>query len=182
MTSSTPLNPRSARERRKDLPEGFGFGRTDGQPQHLTASLRVGAGGDYHGDIDDAATLADPHIGGVNPHIPPLTFDRPGEEGVDAFVNIANEAGHLAPGDAFHAHGLHSASPSQGRAILPADWPQSRTKQEYSNGDRQARTGATILAVHLRLASEHRSAGCANCMLAVRAMDRPSRRHGAPLT
>jgi hypothetical protein len=36
---------------------------------------------------------------------------------------------------------------SQGRAVLPADRPQSRTKQEYGNGDRQARSGATILAV-----------------------------------
>ena len=33
------------------------------------------------------------------------------------------------------------------RAVLPVDWPQSRTKQEYGNGDRQARRGATFVAV-----------------------------------
>jgi putative DNA-invertase from lambdoid prophage Rac len=43
--------------------------------------------------------------------------------------------------------GEESARSSQGRAVLPADRPQSGAEQEYGHGDRQARRGATILAM-----------------------------------
>src|SRR5262245_54276692 len=104
MTSSTPLNPRSASERRNAFQKGSASEGPTASP-NLTASLRVGAGGNYYSDIDDPAALPNPHIRGVDPHIAPLPFDRTVEERIDAFVDLADEAGYLALGDASHAHG-----------------------------------------------------------------------------
>ena len=63
-------------------PEGLGLGGADVHAQHFAPAVAVDADGDDDGDRDDAAVLADLHIGGVDPEIGPVALDRPVEEGL----------------------------------------------------------------------------------------------------
>jgi Resolvase, N terminal domain len=68
-------------------------------------------------------------------------------------------------------------SPFARRAVLPTDGPQSRAQQEYGHGDRQARSGATFLAV-VQHANRDRGAraAAAPCSIGCRKR-RTSQRH-----
>jgi hypothetical protein len=81
---------------RQSFPERLGFRWPDGESQHLAAAFGVGAGSDYHGDIDDAAALAHLHVGGIDPHIAPLAFDRPVEESLHTLVDLLDQPRYLA--------------------------------------------------------------------------------------
>jgi hypothetical protein len=56
--------------------------------QDLAPAVGVGPHGHDHGDRDDAAGLADLHVGGVDPEVRPVTLDRAGEEGRHALVDL----------------------------------------------------------------------------------------------
>src|SRR5947207_13763212 len=51
----------------KARPERFGLRRTDVQPDDLTPAVTIGCHGNYGSDRDNAAALALPQIGGVEP-------------------------------------------------------------------------------------------------------------------
>jgi hypothetical protein len=59
------------------------------------------------GDGDDPAVLAAGlHVGGVDPQVRPVAFERPVEKGLHLAVDLRAQARDLAFGDAAHAHGL----------------------------------------------------------------------------
>ena len=70
-------------------PERLGLAVADGHAEHLAPAVGVDADGDDHGDGDDVVVAADLHVGGVEPDIGPIAFDRPVEEGVHALVDLA---------------------------------------------------------------------------------------------
>jgi hypothetical protein len=59
----------------ESLSERLGLRRADGETQDFAASLGVGTGRYYHGDVDDPPTLADLNVGCVDPAIAPLALD-----------------------------------------------------------------------------------------------------------
>jgi hypothetical protein len=72
-------------------------------------------GVDRHRDGHDAAALALPETGGVEPEIGPGAFERTVEKGADPLVDVLAELGDLALGDAGEAHGLHEIVDAVGR-------------------------------------------------------------------
>ena len=69
-------------------PEGLGLGGADIHAQHLAPAVGVDADGDDDGDRDDAAGLADLHVGRVDPQVGPVALDRPVEEGLHPLVDL----------------------------------------------------------------------------------------------
>ena len=55
---------------------------------------------------NDPAALTDLYIGGVEPDIGPVAFQRAVQESLDFFIDLAAQPGYLALGDTAHAHGL----------------------------------------------------------------------------
>ena len=74
--------------------------------KHLAPAVGVDADGDDHGDGDDLMIAADFDVGGIEPHIRPIAFDRAVEEGVHASIDLAAQAGDLAFADAIHPERL----------------------------------------------------------------------------
>jgi hypothetical protein len=74
-------------------PERFGFGRAETQADDLAPALGRDRHGDYCGDRDDAAAVADLEVGRVEPEIRPLAVDRAVAESVDPFINVPAFAG-----------------------------------------------------------------------------------------
>jgi hypothetical protein len=69
-------------------PEGLRLGGADLHAQDLTAAFRVGAHRDDGGRRDDAAVLANLDVGGVDPQVRPVAFDRAIEERVYPPVDL----------------------------------------------------------------------------------------------
>ena len=88
-------------------PESLGFRGTDVHAENLTPATAVDADCDDHGDRDDAASLTHLYIGGIEPNIRPICFQRPVQEGLHLVVDLDAQARYLALGDAGHSHGLH---------------------------------------------------------------------------
>ena len=89
--------------------------------QRLTFAAAVdGHGhGDYRGDADDPAALADLEIGRVQPDVRPLTVQRAVQELADPLVDVFAQLGDGALRDAAQPHRLHQLVDSPGRD--PAD-------------------------------------------------------------
>ena len=87
-------------------PDRLGLGSADLHAQNLAPAVGVDADGDDDGDRDDASAAADLQVGGVDPQIGPIAFDRPFEEGLHLAVDLLAQPRDLALGDAAHAHGL----------------------------------------------------------------------------
>jgi hypothetical protein len=60
-------------------------------PQDLAPAIGVDAHRDDHRDRDDAAVLANLHIGGVDPEVGPVDLDRPFQEGGHPLVDLFAE-------------------------------------------------------------------------------------------
>jgi site-specific DNA recombinase len=88
-------------------PEGFCLGGTNIHAEDLASAVAVDADRDDDGDRDDAAGLAHLYIGGVEPNVWPVAFQRAVQEGLHLVVDLAAQPGDLALGDAGHSHGLH---------------------------------------------------------------------------
>ena len=102
----TPRRPRRRSLRRKSVQNGLGFRGADVHAEHLAPAVAVDADGDDHRHRDDAAVLAHLHVGGVDPQIGPVAFDRAVEEGLDPLVDLLAQPADLALGDAAHAQRL----------------------------------------------------------------------------
>ena len=68
----------------------------------------------------DAAGLAHLYIGGVEPDVGPIAFQRPVEEGLHLVVDLAAQPGYLALGNAGHSHGLRGLAGRPARYIRAA--------------------------------------------------------------
>src|SRR6516165_5358109 len=64
----------------KSRPERFGFGRAETQADDLAPAFGGNRHGDYCGDRDNAAAIANLKVGRVEPQIGPLAVDRPVEK------------------------------------------------------------------------------------------------------
>jgi hypothetical protein len=80
----------------KGRPERLCFGRADVHAQHLAAAVAVGPDRDDHRHRDDPAILANLQVGGVDPEIRPLAFERAIQEGRDPLVDLFAEPADLA--------------------------------------------------------------------------------------
>ena len=85
-------------------PEGLGLRGADVHAQHFAPAVCVDADRDDHRDRDDAVVAAHLHVGGVEPDIGPVAFERPVEEGFDPVVDLLAQPRHLALRDARSAH------------------------------------------------------------------------------
>ena len=86
-------------------PKGLRLGGADGHAEHFAPAVAVHAHSDGHRDGHGATSLADLHIGGVEPEIWPITFDGAVEEILHPLVDLSAKPADLALGDALHAHG-----------------------------------------------------------------------------
>src|SRR5262249_1695013 len=115
ITSLTPRSPRRASLRRKAVPERLGLGRTDVETENLAPAVCVDADRNDHGDRYNAPVLPHLHVGGVDPQIGPVAFDRAMEEGLHLLVDLFAQPADLALGDAAHPHRLDQVVDRAGR-------------------------------------------------------------------
>ena len=99
-------------------PEGFCLAVACGHAQHFAPAVGVDADGHDHRDGDDLVVTPDFDVGGIEPDIRPIAFDRPVEEGVHTLIDLAAQAGDLAFADAFHAERLDQVIDGAGRDAL----------------------------------------------------------------
>ena len=105
-TSFTPRRPRRVSLRRNSVQNGsaseapISMPSTSRRPSQLTPTAMMTATETMR------PPLAHLQVGGVDPQIGPVAFDRPLEEGLHLAVDLLAEPGDLALGDAAHAHGL----------------------------------------------------------------------------
>jgi hypothetical protein len=69
-------------------------------PQNLAPAVAVDADRHDDGNGDDAAAAAHLQIGGVDPQVRPVAFDRPFEEGFHLAIDLLAQAADLALRDA----------------------------------------------------------------------------------
>src|SRR4029077_10258322 len=89
-------------------------------------TVAVNPDGDDHGGRDDAARLAGPHVGRVEPKIGPIALDRPVEKGLHLAVDFFAKTTDLALGDPGHAHRLDQLIDRAGRDTLDVGLPDDR--------------------------------------------------------
>src|SRR5262249_58382366 len=137
-------------------PEGLGLGRADIHAEHFAAAVAVDADGDDDGDRDDAAGLADLHVGGVDPQIGPVALDRSLEEGLHPVVDLFAQAADLALGNAAHAHGLDQLVDRAGRDALDVSFLDHRRQSLLSHTPGLKEAGEVAAAAQLGNAQLHR--------------------------
>lgn len=97
----------AARQLAQELrPDRLGLRGAYLHAQHLAPAVAIDADRDDDGDGDDAATATDLQVGGVDPQIRPVAFDRSLEEGFHLAVDLFAQPRDLALGDAAHPHRL----------------------------------------------------------------------------
>jgi hypothetical protein len=69
-------------------PNRLRLGGPDLHAQDLASPVRIDADGDDDRHGDDTAAPPDLQIGGVDPQVGPVAFDRPVEEGLDLAVDL----------------------------------------------------------------------------------------------
>jgi hypothetical protein len=69
-------------------PERFGLAVPGGHAEHVSPAVGVHAHRYNDGDGDDLMVTADFDLGGVEPDIRPVTFDRPRQEGVHVHIDL----------------------------------------------------------------------------------------------
>ena len=99
-------------------PESLGLRRADVHAQHFPPSVRIDPDRHDHGHRDDAMVVAHLHVGGVEPDIGPIAFQRAIEKGLHPFVDLLAQPADLALGDAGCAHGPHQIIDRSGRDAL----------------------------------------------------------------
>ena len=72
-------------------PERLGLAGADVQPHDFPAAFRVRRHGDYSGDADHPAAFTLLEVGRVQPQIGPFPGQRPGKEGMDAFIDVLTQ-------------------------------------------------------------------------------------------
>src|SRR4051794_8528108 len=104
ITSLIPRKPRRA-SLRKNAVQKVSAG-SNIHAENFAAAVAVDADRDDHRHRDDAPALAHLYIGGVNPQVGPVAFDRPVQERFHRVVDLFAQPADLALGDAGHAHRL----------------------------------------------------------------------------
>ena len=99
----------------KARPERFGLRRSNAEADDLALPLGIDGDGDYRGDRDDAAAVANLQVGGVEPEIRPIARDRSVEERIDPLVDVLAQLGDLALRDAAEPHRLDQLVDTPGR-------------------------------------------------------------------
>ena len=122
-------------------PEGLGLRGADLHAEHLAPAVAVDADGDDRGNRDDAAVLADLHVGGVDPQIGPVALDRPVEEGLHLLVDLLAQPADLALGDAAHAHRLDQIVDRAGRDALDVGFLDHRGQRLLGHPPRLQEAG-----------------------------------------
>ncbi len=111
----TPSEPRSANDRRKAFQNGsasegpVATPSTSRRPSVLTPTAIIAA------VEDDASALAHLEVGGVDPQVGPLAFNRARQERAHPLVDLGNQAAHLALRYAAGTHGLDQIIDRTGR-------------------------------------------------------------------
>ena len=119
-----------ARQLAQELrPDRLGLRGADLHAQHLAPSVAVDADGDDDGDRHDAPPATDLQVGGVDPQIRPVAFDRPLQEGLHLAVDLLAQPADLALGDAGHPHRLHQVVDRAGRHPLDAGFLDHRRQR-----------------------------------------------------
>ena len=77
-------------------PDRFGLGCADLQAQNLAPPVGVDPDGDDDGDRHDPPAAPDLEVGGVDPEVGPVAFERAVEEGLHLAVDLLAEPRHLA--------------------------------------------------------------------------------------
>src|SRR5688500_2169598 len=100
-------------------PERLCLGRAQPQADNLPPALSADRYCDYGRHGDDPATLAYLEVGGVQPEIGPLAFQRAIQEAVHPLIDVLAELGDRALADPREAHCLDQIVHPPGRH--PAD-------------------------------------------------------------
>ena len=74
------------------LPEHLGLRRAGGNAEHLAAAVADDADRDHRRRRDDPTAVTDLRVGRIAPQMGPFAFDRAGGEGVDAIVDLLDQA------------------------------------------------------------------------------------------
>jgi len=77
-------------------PESLGLRWPEPQADDLSSSVGVGGHCDYGGNRDDPAALAGLEVGGIEPQIGPLAFERSVQELVHPFIDVLAQLGNGA--------------------------------------------------------------------------------------
>jgi hypothetical protein len=99
-------------------PDGLGFRGADIHAEHLAPAVGVDPDRDDDGDRHDAAVLAHFDVGGIDPQVEPVAFDRAVEEGLHLLVDLFAQAAHVALGDAARPHRLDQVVDRARRAAV----------------------------------------------------------------
>src|SRR4051812_31547478 len=87
-TSLTPLRPRRASLRRKAVQKVSASDGPMSMPRTSRRPSLLSAHRDDHSDRDNAPVLAHLHVGGVDPQIGPVAFERALQEGLHLVVDL----------------------------------------------------------------------------------------------
>jgi len=85
-------------------PEDLGFRWPDRHAQHLAPAIAVDTDRDGDSDRDNAPGTAYLEVGGVDPDVGPVAFERAVEERLHTFVDLLAHPADLALRDATHPH------------------------------------------------------------------------------
>ena len=155
-------------------PEGLGLRRADVHAQHLAPAVGVDGHRDGDGDRDDAPVLADLHVGGVEPQIRPVAFDRAAQERLHAVVDVFAQPADLALGDAGHPHGLDQIVDRARRDALDVGLLDHCGERLLRQPARLQETGKLGALAQLRDAQFNGAGACFPIALAVAvALDQP---------
>ena len=88
-------------------------------------------------------------VGRVQPQIRPLALDRPRQESLDAFVDLAAEPRDLALADALHAHGTHEIIDRAGRDPVHVGLLDYRRQRLFGGASRLEKTWEVAAASQL---------------------------------
>jgi hypothetical protein len=88
------------------LPEGLCLGLARRKPENLALAFGIGPDSHYGSGRYDTPSLPAFDVGGVDPQIGPLAFNRAVQEGLYPLIDFFAQARHLALRDASAAHRL----------------------------------------------------------------------------
>ena len=99
-------------------PERFGLAVARGHAEHFSPSVGIHPDRHDHRDGDDLVIAPYFDVGGIQPDVRTIAFDRPPQEGVHALVDLAAHTGDLALADALHAKRFDQIVDGAGRDAL----------------------------------------------------------------
>ena len=105
---------------------------------------------DNHRDRHDPAVPPRLHVGRVQPDIGPFPLDRPAQEALHPFVDLAAQPGDLALADPLHPHGLDQIIHRAGRDTLDVSFLDHRGERLLGRASRLQERGEIAAFPELR--------------------------------